>query len=51
LYLYLIRLGILDGIAGFTISVMESHAVFMKYIKLYEIQNKLGRFAGEKREL
>lgn len=44
LYRYLIRLGIADGIAGFTISVMEAHAVFMKYIKLYEIQNKLRRF-------
>ena len=50
LYRYFIRLGILDGIAGFTISVMEAHAVFMKYIKLYEIQNKLRRFAGEERE-
>ena len=44
LYRYFIRLGIADGIAGFTISVMEAHAVFMKYIKLYEIQNKLRRF-------
>ena len=50
LYRYFVRLGIADGIAGFTISVMESHAVFMKYIKLYEIQNKLRRFPGEKRE-
>ncbi len=46
-YRYVVRLGIADGIAGFTISVMESHAVFMKYIKLYEIQNKLRRFPGE----
>jgi glycosyltransferase involved in cell wall biosynthesis len=45
LYRYLVRLGIADGIAGFTISVMEAHAVFMKYIKLYEIQNKLRRFS------
>lgn len=45
LYRYFVRLGIADGIAGFTISVMEAHAVFMKYIKLYEIQNKLGRFS------
>lgn len=44
LYRFFFRLGIADGIAGFTISVMESHAVFMKYIKLYEIQNKLRRF-------
>jgi len=44
LYRYFVRLGITDGIAGFTISVMEAHAVFMKYIKLYEIQNRLWRF-------
>lgn len=50
LYRYIVRLGIADGIAGFTISVMEAHAVFMKYIKLYEIQNRLRRFPGEERE-
>ncbi len=44
LYRYFFRLGIADGIAGFTISVMEAHAVFMKYIKLFEIQNRLRRF-------
>ncbi len=44
LYRYFIRLGIADGIAGFTISVIEAHTVFMKYVKLYEIQNKLWRF-------
>ena len=44
LYRYFVRLGIADGIPGFTISVMEAHAVFMKYIKLYELQNKLRRF-------
>ena len=45
LYRYFVRLGVADGTAGFTISVMEAHAVFMKYIKLYEIQNKLKRFS------
>jgi len=44
LYRYFARLGILDGIAGFTIAVMESYTVFLKYIKLYEIQNRLRRF-------
>lgn len=44
LYRYLVRLGILDGLPGFTISIMESHAVFMKYMKLYELQNDLKRF-------
>jgi glycosyltransferase involved in cell wall biosynthesis len=50
LYRYFFRSGIADGIAGLTISVMEAHAVFMKYIKLYEIQNKLRRFPGEDRD-
>ncbi len=45
LYRYFFRLGIADGLAGFTISVLESHAVFMKYMKLYEIQNRLSRFS------
>ncbi len=45
LYRYFVRLGLADGIAGFTISVMEAHAVFMKYIKLYELRHKLGRFS------
>ena len=44
LHRYLIRLGFLDGLPGFVISVMEAHCVFLKYIKLYEIQNKLSRF-------
>jgi glycosyltransferase involved in cell wall biosynthesis len=44
LYRYFIRMGIADGVAGFAISVMEAHAVFLKYIKLYEIRNKLTRF-------
>lgn len=44
---YLIRLGFLDGLAGFVISVMEAHCVFMKYLKLYEIQHKLMRFPDE----
>lgn len=44
LHRYIARLGFLDGLPGFVISVMESHCVFMKYIKLYEIQKKLTRF-------
>ncbi|HEX2767862.1 MAG TPA: glycosyltransferase family 2 protein [Geobacteraceae bacterium] len=38
LHRYLIRLGFLDGLAGFVISAMEAHCVFMKYLKLYELQ-------------
>jgi glycosyltransferase involved in cell wall biosynthesis len=43
LHRYLVRLGFLDGLAGFVISVMEAHCVFMKYLKLYEMQHKLRR--------
>jgi glycosyltransferase involved in cell wall biosynthesis len=45
LYRYLVRMGFLDGLPGFAISVMESHAVFMKYMKLYELQRNLKRFS------
>lgn len=44
LHRYLIRLGILDGLPGFVIAVMEAHCVFLKYVKLYEIQRRLSRF-------
>lgn len=44
LHRYFVRLGFLDGLPGFVISVMESHCVFLKYIKLYELQHNLGRF-------
>jgi glycosyltransferase involved in cell wall biosynthesis len=37
---YLIRLGFLDGIQGFVISVMGAISTFLKYMRLYEIQNK-----------
>jgi glycosyltransferase involved in cell wall biosynthesis len=41
---YLIRLGILDGLPGYVICAMESYGVFLKYLKLYEMQRRLGRF-------
>jgi glycosyltransferase involved in cell wall biosynthesis len=44
---YLIRLGILDGLAGYVISVMEAYGVFLKYLKLYEMQRKLMRFPDQ----
>ena len=47
LYRYLVRLGFLDGLPGFVISVMEAHCVFMKYVKLYELQKKLMRFPDD----
>jgi glycosyltransferase involved in cell wall biosynthesis len=48
IYRYCFRLGFLDGLAGFVIAVMESHGVFLKYLKLYEMQNRLGRFGSGK---
>ncbi len=38
-YRYFVRLGFLDGVHGFVISVMGSIGTFMKYMKLYELQN------------
>ena len=33
---YFIKLGFLDGIYGFTISIISAHETFLKYIKLYQ---------------
>jgi len=41
---YLLRLSFLDGLAGFVICVMEAHCVFMKYMKLWALQNNMQRF-------
>ncbi len=38
-YRYFIRLGFLDGVHGFVISVMGGIGTFIKYMKLYELQN------------
>ncbi|MGH9258167.1 MAG: glycosyltransferase family 2 protein [Vicinamibacterales bacterium] len=35
---YLLRRGILDGMAGLTISVMNAYSVFLKFAKLWELQ-------------
>ncbi|RYY09256.1 MAG: hypothetical protein EOO04_38700 [Chitinophagaceae bacterium] len=35
---YIIRGGMLDGGAGFTISIISAHHTFLKYIKLYRLQ-------------
>jgi len=34
---YFLRLGFLDGINGFVISVQTYHGTFLKYIKLYRL--------------
>ncbi|HET6420723.1 MAG TPA: glycosyltransferase family 2 protein [Geobacteraceae bacterium] len=44
-YRYFIRLGFLDGLAGFVICVEEAHGVFLKYIKLFEMEKKLVRIS------
>ena len=35
---YVLRRGILDGTAGFTISMMNAYSVFLKFAKLWELQ-------------
>lgn len=37
---YFIKRGFLDGIHGFTIAMISSHENFLKYIKLWFLQNK-----------
>lgn len=41
---YVLRLGMQDGLPGFVICVMEAHCVFMKYVKLWALQNGMRRF-------
>ena len=36
---YLLRRGFLDGTVGLTISLMNSYSVFLKFAKLWELQN------------
>jgi glycosyltransferase involved in cell wall biosynthesis len=35
---YVLRLGVLDGTAGFVISVVNAYSVFLKFAKLWELQ-------------
>ena len=37
--MYFVRLGFLDGIHGFVLSVLSSAYVFSKYAKLWELQH------------
>jgi glycosyltransferase involved in cell wall biosynthesis len=39
LKMYLLRLGFLDGMAGFILAVLAGYYVFLKYAKLWEIRN------------
>jgi glycosyltransferase involved in cell wall biosynthesis len=40
---YVLRRGFRDGTVGLTISLMNSYGVFLKFAKLWELQNKSGR--------
>jgi glycosyltransferase involved in cell wall biosynthesis len=35
---YIVRLGLLDGAAGFIISIISAHHTFLKYIKLHQLR-------------
>lgn len=39
---YLLRLGFLDGVAGFIIALSSAYAVFVRYVKLRELEKGLG---------
>ena len=39
---YLLKLGFLDGLAGFIIATSSAYAMFVRYVKLREIENRLG---------
>ena len=39
---YLLRLGFLDGLAGFIIAVTSAYAMFVRYVKLRELWNRFG---------
>jgi glycosyltransferase involved in cell wall biosynthesis len=38
---YILKLGFLDGYAGFVIAVSSAYSAFLKFAKLYELNNKL----------
>jgi glycosyltransferase involved in cell wall biosynthesis len=39
---YLLRLGFLDGMAGLIIALSSAYALFVRYVKLRELQNGIG---------
>jgi (heptosyl)LPS beta-1,4-glucosyltransferase len=44
---YILRFGIRDGAAGFLVSVLNSYYVFMKLVKLWEMQHRFSRSVGD----
>ena len=39
---YFFRLGLLDGLAGFIIALTSAYAMFVRYVKLRELCNRVG---------
>ncbi len=46
---YILRFGIRDGAAGFLVSVLNSYYVFMKLVKLWEMQHRFSRNVARRR--
>jgi len=44
--MYVLRLGFLDGVHGFILSVLSSAYVFSKYAKLWELERNSSRGKG-----
>ena len=42
LEVYVLKLGFLDGLAGFIIATTSAYALFVRYVKLREIEKRLG---------
>ena len=44
---YILRFGIRDGATGFLVSVLNWYYVFMKLVKLWEMQHRFSRNVGD----
>jgi len=42
LEVYLLKKGILDGVPGFIIAITSAYALFVRYVKLREIEHAIG---------
>jgi len=43
LEVYVLKLGFLDGLAGFIIAITSAYALFVRYVRLRELENRLER--------
>ena len=43
---YLLKLGFLDGLAGFIIAITSAYTIFVRYIKLREIEKCLEKYSA-----